>query len=404
MASVLVKEFTYKTYPESGTGDIVVEIYADGVLIKTETYVRINFTPESAVEQVKFKGDNFGFIDNKGQSYELIPPPPKPTPTKTPEKIEEERLQEASNNQTILNQQNEETLDAQQIENATPSDLKAIGIAKLPLLLLIVGNQVKNIITPSLKNLINTYIQKFLNLGTCPNEEELAKIIRQRNLIVTQLNRIGKTLNVITISLTGVTIFLTLLQSALNAIELAKIAAKALVVAFPALAPTLPTILNTLSQAKTTLNTDSLGNSKLQKYISIIGGAALVASIIGAFIFTAVTLLNSIDAFIKKCQKPATSANSNPLDTELIPISKEILDITIIQAKSNQTQNEITYKGFNIVIEEVPYTPTVNRRRALGQNQDGITLIQTELSFTTDDQTLINELKFIIDRDNLEAY
>ena len=78
--------------------------------------------------------------------------------------------------------------------------------------------------------------------------------------------------------------------------------------------------------------------------------------------------------------------------------------LAAILAKSTQAQNETTYKGFNIIIEEVPYTPTVIRRRALGQNQDGITLIQTELSFTTDDQTLINELKLIIDRDNLEAY
>ena len=57
-----------------------------------------------------------------------------------------------------------------------------------------------------------------------------------------------------------------------------------------------------------------------------------------------------------------------------------------------------------IEIEKVPYTPTVDRKRAVGKNQDNITLIQTALSFTTDDQILIEELKLIINSNNLKAY
>ena len=312
----------------------------------------------------------------------------------TPEELEQIRLQKAADEQLTLAQSNTTSVNATEIEDATPIDLKAMGIAKLPLLLLVIGNQVKDIIEPALKNLIATYLQKYINTDSCPDKVTLDKIRQQRDLIVSQLNKIGRTLNVITISLTGVTTFLSILQGAIKAIDLAKIAAKAAAAAFPALAPALPGLLATLTNAKTSALIDEKGNSRLQKYTSIIGGAALVASIIGAFILTAVALLKSIDAFLEKCDP----------NNSLIPISKEIQDIAELQAKSTQTQNETTYKGFNIIIEEVPYTPTVIRRRALGQNQDGITLIQTELSFTTDDQTLINELKLIIDRDNLEAY
>jgi hypothetical protein len=63
-----------------------------------------------------------------------------------------------------------------------------------------------------------------------------------------------------------------------------------------------------------------------------------------------------------------------------------------------------TYKGFVIKMEEVPFTPTVNRRRAVGYTTNGVPLIQTELSFSTNNQTLVTELKLIIDRDNLKAY
>ena len=328
------------------------------------------------------------------QSVPPSPPPVKPKPT--PEKVEEKRLQKASDDQSSLNKQDANTIDAPQIENATPTDLKAMGIAKLPLLLLIIGTKVQQIVIPAIINLIATYIQKYIDANSCPDAATLAKIRQQRDLIVSQLNKIGKTLNVITISLTGVATFLSILEGVLNAIDLAKIAAKIAAVAFPPLAATLPVLLNTLSAAKSTALVDEKGNSRLQKLNSIIGGAALVASIVGAFILTAIALLKSIDFFLEKC-------DSNNMNS-LTPISKEVQDIADAQAQSTLTQNEITYQGFIIEIETVPYTPTVDRRRALGKNQSGIILIQTELSFTTDDQTLINELKLIIDRDNLKAY
>ena len=190
-------------------------------------------------------------------------------PNQAPEKVEEERLQTASDNQVVLAQQDAETIDAKQIENATPSDLKAMGIAKLPLLLLVIGNQVKKLIIPPLKNLIATYIQKFLDANACPDKATIEKIKQQRNLIVTQLNKIGKTLNIITISLTGIATFLSLLQGAIKAIDIAKIAAKAAAIAFPPLAATLPTVLNTLSQAKTTAIIDNKGISIYSRRIGI---------------------------------------------------------------------------------------------------------------------------------------
>ena len=61
----------------------------------------------------------------------------------TPKEIEQIRLQKASDEQVSLALSNTTALNATEILNATPSDLKAQGIAKLPSLLLVLGNQIK---------------------------------------------------------------------------------------------------------------------------------------------------------------------------------------------------------------------------------------------------------------------
>jgi hypothetical protein len=83
------------------------------------------------------------------------------------------------------------------------------------------------------------------------------------------------------------------------------------------------------------------------------------------------------------------------------------LSDTIVQTANSQTQadvNDGSYKGFIFQIEEVPFSPTVNRLKAIALNQGGIPLLETPLSFTTNRQTLIDELKLIIDRDDLKAF
>jgi hypothetical protein len=57
----------------------------------------------------------------------------------TPENSEKQRLQKTIEDDLILSQISANNLNPQQIENATPSDLKAMGIAKLPIILLSIG-------------------------------------------------------------------------------------------------------------------------------------------------------------------------------------------------------------------------------------------------------------------------
>jgi hypothetical protein len=286
-------------------------------------------------------------------------------------------------------------IDVNKILNSTPSELKAEGSAKLPNLLLTLGNQIPTIIQPSLENLITKYN---INAGVCPVNSDLTELINQRNNIVNQLNRIGVKLNQTGNLLTGVSNFLEITIGILTAIDTAAIVVS-LALKIPPLA-TLPVPgaitsgLNDVQTAIRKVTFDKYGNSKLSKILGTVSNAALVISIIGSYILKAIETLKSIDLFIKQCDEYANLDSTSP----------EIDLIVSNQVQANISQNQNTYNGFVIEIEEVPYIPNVTRRRAVGKNQQGIVLIQTELSFTTNNQTLINELKLIIDRDNLKGY
>ena len=73
---------------------------------------------------------------------------------------------------------------------------------------------------------------------------------------------------------------------------------------------------------------------------------------------------------------------------------------------TNQSNTQQSYRGFTFEIVEVklPNDPTVTRRIAQALNTEGIVALETEPSFTQNPKILIEELKLIIDRDNLKAF
>jgi hypothetical protein len=150
--------------------------------------------------------------------------------------------------------------------------------------------------------------------------------------------------------------------------------------------------INDLGDVADRLTFDSLGNSKLQKQKDRIDSLVIPIALFSKIIQNILTLLNSLDSLILACDSNVT------LDT---------VSDALVQTAENQTQadtNDGSYKGFTFQIEEVPFSSTVNRRKAIALNQQGIPVLESELSFTTNDQTLINELKLVIDRDNLKAF
>jgi len=282
----------------------------------------------------------------------------------------------------------EETL----LRNSRPSDTKERGIAILGTLIMTRSQIIVDRMLPKVEQLIESFI------AACPSEGELNRIVRVRNNIVTQANAIGNLLSNVASSLQIASTFVGAVITIIGILRGAKIGTSLAAKFLPITPGAVPSLLSDLDDFITNTTFDNEGNSRITPLKQQIDGIALPVSLITFYINRLISTLQILDNYIIDCQPTVNS------EINLTPISKELTTISQIQEEADTSPNLSTYQGFIIEIEEVPFSTTVNRRRAVGKNQDGIVLIQTELSFTTIDQILINELKFAIDKDNLKAY
>ena len=327
------------------------------------------------------------------------PPSPKPTP----QQIEQTRQEEASTRQQAQENTQLQQVDPTLIEQNTPAELKPKGKAKFGQRILNLGKQTLKLILPKLTSLAKEYaIGEFeqakaeatspeqieaLKQQFCPAPDQLQRLIDTRNNIVGQLNSIGAKLNTLNFSIGGIQDVTNTLKTLLSTVETAKLitsaAAKLIPFGLPGAVPALLSDLETIDDKVLPL---------LEKNSGSINATAVPVAVVTSIINKIVNSLGQLDDLIKLCSPNST------LDS---------LSETIIQTANTQTQadtNDGSYKGFTFEVEEVPFSPTVNRRKAVAFNQQGIPLLETPLSFTTNNQTLIDELKLIIDRDNLKAY
>lgn len=336
---------------------------------------------------------------------EFIQPPPTVEPNPTPQQINDNRQQDESKKS-----EQQEVVDAQQVngqvvDDNTSPNLKLKGKEKFSLIIAQKGDEVKRILIPIVIGLATTAGMKAIGTALeemsnfCLPEDEVKKILDVRNQVVDKLNNISSIINSISKTADGLNNILTITSTTVNTLNNSITALELSIPALPTPTPGIPSpgviALNVKSILEKTL---AKTTPKITTASTTISAIDLSLSVTNKILLKVITLLNSLDIYLKKC-------GSNLLTTTpLTPLNDSLLTLERISAQVAISPSKIsTYKGFTLEIVTEVYSPTVNRVKAVAKNAQGIILLQTPLSFTTTPQVLIEEIKLIIDSNNLKA-
>lgn len=228
--------------------------------------------------------------------------------------------------------------------------------------------------------------------SSCLNQSELQEILILRNNLINKLNNVSKTIEILSKPINTLTTVVNTTSTILETTDKARIAAN-IALAFVPLTPGAgPSAINALKDLVELLK-PQVQIAKNQ--ITSISEALNYAS---NAIFKLLSLLQTIDQYLLRC-----GINSS----NLISTSDFVNQISnqYSQAQQqNQSLNSQVYQGFTLEVVEEPFSPTVNRRKAVAKNSQGIILLQTPLSFTSTPQVLIQQIKLIIDNSDLKAF
>ena len=213
----------------------------------------------------------------------------------------------------------------------------------------------------------------------CPSNALLKLAIKRRNSIVKQLNNIYK---VIAINTALVAVFLAV-SAAFKAGKLAIFSTPAPTVVYP--------IVAALEGIKELFDKFEKANKDLRKAL-IIALVFLVASLV-----IILRYLKKIDELIERCAGGDEGLEMAEINNELLAIGKESVE------QGNPVVTNVNGFKISVVVDQQSKTGELYKRRAIGKNSAGVTIVKGEGSFSAEDQILIDELSFYIIQNNLKA-
>lgn len=273
------------------------------------------------------------------------------------------------------------SLDPNIIINSLPPDSKPKGLEKLGKLTLSRALTLKEIAEPTIaKMLLELGIENSQIPDYCIPPDMLNKILTTRNSIVDTLTIFNNNLNTLSKTVVTTSNFLKITLDVITAIKLAKVTLNLVNKTAPVAPGATTAAIEDLNEGQATLTFDNLGNPKLQAIKKGLDSTVIPISITAGIVTVILDNLKLIDTVLTKC---LTNPTLTTIPTELA------------QIQTATSTNTTTYREYVIEIVEEPYTSTVSRKKAVAY-KDGIPVLETEYSFTTQPQLLIDQLKLKI--------
>jgi prefoldin subunit 5 len=225
----------------------------------------------------------------------------------------------------------------------------------------------------------------------CPTTPELTKIINQRNQLIKILTQLKQQILLIDKTTTPLKTLITTLTLATKLLKLAPVP---VAVGSPAVALPLGNILtagNTLNNLDTKIN----GFSSLV----LIFGA--ITKYILKTIDEILAQIKTLDALVEKCANENAQISGDNLAINNSLNAEDSTLINNLQSPNKDSTN--TYKGFILeVLLDDKNDTRFPKRYAVAKTPGGVIVLRGESSFSSSVDVLLDEIKFIIDRDNLK--
>ena len=369
--------------------------------------------PKETLAQVAVNAVYGDAVTITEQNFQTPPPPP----SSPPQEIKQQRASQIAQKEDTNIKEETSSIDPESITNSVTEDSKPKGLQRIGQLLVNSAKNLAKSFVPVALNMIKQLgVEQFevelnrlktenpdlnedqlkeeVKKTLCPTKEQLDLIIRQRDGLVEKLNSTGVQLDSLSIAINFGSDFSETLLTLVKVLKTANFAINQASKAIPLIPGAVVSLGNDLETAANAITFKPDGTPNIPPLAISAAQVSPAVALVQSTIVKCVDLLDSIDQLILLCSPNAT----------LTPVSNSINNTYNNESLAELSDNSNTYKGFILETETRPYTPRVNENRAVGKNSSGIIMVYTDWSFASDPQVLINELKFIIDRDNLKAY